>query len=71
MDEVDRAILAVLEKDGRISNADLAERVSRQLGREVNVHRIAPESWAASTTDPFITSVRERPLTQLNLDQEA
>ncbi|GAB3871540.1 ArsR family transcriptional regulator [Kibdelosporangium lantanae] len=50
---------------------DLAERVSRQLGREVNVHRIAPESWAASTTDPFITSVRERPLTQLNLDQEA
>lgn len=27
MDEVDRAILTVLEKDGRISNADLAERV--------------------------------------------
>jgi Lrp/AsnC family leucine-responsive transcriptional regulator len=27
MDEVDRAILVVLEKDGRISNADLAEQV--------------------------------------------
>ncbi|MFC5184921.1 Lrp/AsnC family transcriptional regulator [Actinomadura harenae] len=27
MDDVDRAILAVLEKDGRISNADLAARV--------------------------------------------
>ncbi|MBP2320352.1 Lrp/AsnC family leucine-responsive transcriptional regulator [Kibdelosporangium banguiense] len=27
MDEVDRAILAALEKDGRISNADLAEQV--------------------------------------------
>jgi Lrp/AsnC family transcriptional regulator, leucine-responsive regulatory protein len=27
MDSVDLAILAVLEKDGRISNADLAERV--------------------------------------------
>jgi Lrp/AsnC family leucine-responsive transcriptional regulator len=27
MDEVDRAILAALEKDGRISNADLAERI--------------------------------------------
>src|SRR5690349_7391050 len=50
---------------------DLAERVSRQLAREVNVHRIAPESWSTSTTDPFITSVRERPLTQLNLNQEA
>lgn len=27
MDAVDRSILAVLEKDGRISNADLAEQV--------------------------------------------
>ena len=27
MDEVDRAILAVLEKHGRISNAELADRV--------------------------------------------
>jgi Lrp/AsnC family leucine-responsive transcriptional regulator len=27
MDDVDRAILAVLEQDGRISNADLASRV--------------------------------------------
>ena len=27
MDDVDRAILAVLEKDGRINNADLATRV--------------------------------------------
>jgi Lrp/AsnC family transcriptional regulator, leucine-responsive regulatory protein len=27
MDDVDRAILAVLDRDGRISNADLAERV--------------------------------------------
>ncbi|MFI6097720.1 Lrp/AsnC family transcriptional regulator [Lentzea sp. NPDC051213] len=27
MDEVDRAILTVLQKDGKISNADLAERV--------------------------------------------
>lgn len=50
---------------------DSAERVSRQLGREVNVHRISPASWAASTTDPFLTSVRERPLAKLNLDQES
>ncbi|WP_137844622.1 Lrp/AsnC family transcriptional regulator [Microbacterium sp. 2FI] len=27
MDDIDRAILAVLERDGRISNADLAEAV--------------------------------------------
>jgi DNA-binding transcriptional ArsR family regulator len=49
---------------------DLAEQASRRLGREVNVHRISPESWAGSTTDPFLVSVRERPLIQLNLDQE-
>jgi len=49
---------------------DLAESLSRRLGREVNVHRISPESWATSTTDPFLTSVRERPLTQLDLSQE-
>ncbi|WP_103337065.1 ArsR family transcriptional regulator [Amycolatopsis sp. CA-126428] len=49
---------------------DLAEGVSRRLGREVNVHRISPESWAADTADPFLTSVRERPLARLNLDQE-
>ncbi|EOD64366.1 hypothetical protein [Amycolatopsis vancoresmycina] len=50
---------------------DLAEGVSRRLGREVNVHRVSPESWAADTADPFLTSVRERPLAPLNLDQEA
>jgi DNA-binding Lrp family transcriptional regulator len=49
---------------------DLAEGVSRRLGREVNVHRILPASWAASSTDPFLTSVRERPLVPLPLDQE-
>ena len=50
---------------------DLAEQVSRRLGREVNVHRVSPDSWAApSMSDPFLTSVRERPLTRLNLDQE-
>ncbi|MGW5747957.1 ArsR family transcriptional regulator [Amycolatopsis sp. NPDC003861] len=51
---------------------DLAEGVSRRLDREVNVHRISPESWAAeSSTDPFLTSVRERPLVPLPLSQEA
>ncbi|MGW5720581.1 ArsR family transcriptional regulator [Amycolatopsis sp. NPDC003865] len=51
---------------------DRAERVSRRLGREVNVHRISPEAWAtADTADPFLTSVRDRPLARLNLDQES
>ncbi|RSM45170.1 ArsR family transcriptional regulator [Amycolatopsis balhimycina DSM 5908] len=49
---------------------DLVEGVSRRLGREVSVHRISPASWAASSTDPFLTSVRERPLVPLPLEQE-
>ncbi|WP_410607524.1 ArsR family transcriptional regulator [Amycolatopsis sp. lyj-109] len=49
---------------------DLAEGVSRRLGREVNVHRISPSAWASSSSDPFLTSVRERPLAPLQLDQE-
>ncbi|WP_328501732.1 ArsR family transcriptional regulator [Streptomyces sp. NBC_00457] len=50
---------------------DLAEDVSRRLRREVNVHRVSAESWHAPTDDPFLTSVRERPLVELNLDVEA
>jgi DNA-binding transcriptional ArsR family regulator len=50
---------------------DLAEDASRRLRREVNVHRVSAEAWAADTHDPFLTGVRMRPLVPLNLDQEA
>lgn len=50
---------------------DLAEDVSRRLGREVNVHRVTAQAWTADTDDPFLTSVRERRLVRLNLGQEA
>lgn len=50
---------------------DLAEEVSTRLRREVNVHRVSAEAWEARTDDPFLTSVRERPLVRLNLDLEA
>ncbi|WP_201787541.1 ArsR family transcriptional regulator [Wenjunlia vitaminophila] len=46
---------------------DLAEVASRRLRREVNVHRISVEAWEARTDDPFLTSVRERPLVELHL----
>ncbi|CAM5567353.1 hypothetical protein SAVIM338S_04761 [Streptomyces avidinii] len=49
---------------------DLAEEASGRLRREVNVHRVSVEAWEARTGDPFLTSVRERPLVQLNLDSE-
>ncbi|MER6300279.1 nucleotidyltransferase domain-containing protein [Kitasatospora sp. NPDC001539] len=49
---------------------DLAERASRELRREVNVHRVAPEAWASPSDEPFLTSVRERPLVRLHLREE-
>ncbi|RYJ24648.1 hypothetical protein CU044_4559 [Streptomyces sp. L-9-10] len=50
---------------------DLAEEASRRLRREVNVHRVSAAAWEARTDDPFLTSVRGRPLVRLNLDLEA
>ncbi|AXB45083.1 ArsR family transcriptional regulator [Amycolatopsis albispora] len=65
--DVDVLVVGTPDQDALF---DLAERVSRQLGREVNVHRVAPEAWAGTTADPFLTSVRERPLLRLDLEQE-
>jgi len=49
---------------------DLVENVSRRLGRRIDVHRVTAEAWGARSDDPFLTSVRERPIVQLNLSQE-
>ncbi|MEV6468126.1 nucleotidyltransferase domain-containing protein, partial [Kitasatospora sp. NPDC051702] len=49
---------------------DVAEHASRELRREVNVHRVTPEAWASPSDEPFLTSVRERPLVRLQLREE-
>lgn len=41
---------------------DAARTAERTLGREVNVTRISSESWTDSAPDPFVTSVRNKPL---------
>lgn len=41
----------------------MAERAQNTLRRPVNIRRIRPETWTASNpTDPFIRSVKSRPL---------
>jgi DNA-binding transcriptional ArsR family regulator len=47
---------------------DAARNAERTLGREVNVHRVSPKSWRAPGNDPFLASVRSRPLYSINLD---
>ncbi len=67
--DVDVLVVGEPDPDGLF---DLAEDVSRRLRRDVNVHRVSAEAWAAARADdPFLTSVRERPLVSLNLGQEA
>nr|BFE84659.1 hypothetical protein GCM10020093_072600 [Planobispora longispora] len=41
---------------------DAARAAERILGREVNISRISPVSWNADQSDPFVTSLRSKPL---------
>ncbi|WP_454850781.1 nucleotidyltransferase domain-containing protein [Promicromonospora soli] len=49
-----------------------AERARQQLGNEVNIRRVRHATWQNTTsTDPFITTVRSRPMVEINLEKEA
>ncbi|MFI5906058.1 MarR family transcriptional regulator [Dactylosporangium sp. NPDC051541] len=40
---------------------DAARSAERQLGREVNIHRVSAAAWHSPGDDPFLASVRSRP----------
>lgn len=42
--------------------SDAARTAERRLGREVNIHRVSATAWRSSSDDPFLASVRSRPL---------
>jgi DNA-binding transcriptional ArsR family regulator len=47
---------------------DAARAAEQRLGREVNVRRVSERSWhATASTDPFLTSVRSRPLVPIGI----
>jgi hypothetical protein len=47
----------------------VAQQVQRRLGRPVNIRRIRPARWQRpDARDPFLRSVRERPLVELQLE---
>jgi hypothetical protein len=49
-----------------------AERARAQLGRDVTIHQITARAWRRTdSADPFVTSVRERPLVRLDLEEPA
>lgn len=51
---------------------DISRRVEPRLKREVNIRRIRPAVWESQATDdPFLESVRSRPLVRLDLGRES
>jgi predicted nucleotidyltransferase len=46
---------------------DAARAAERTLGREVNIRRVFPRVWHEPGSDPFLASVRSRPLVRLEL----
>lgn len=57
--DVDVLIVGSADADALYDAARTAERT---LGREVNVSRISSTSWTSHTDDPFVTSLRSKPL---------
>ncbi|WP_049556594.1 MarR family transcriptional regulator [Nonomuraea sp. SBT364] len=57
--DVDVLVIGDADEDALYDAARAAERV---LGREVNLIRISQASWTSDTSDPFVASVRRKPL---------
>ncbi|MFC4057252.1 hypothetical protein ACFOWE_03050 [Planomonospora corallina] len=60
--DVDVLVVGAADEDELYDAARTAERV---LGREVNINRISPASWTSDRGDPFVTSLRSKPLHSL------
>lgn len=46
---------------------DAARTAEQRLGREVNIHRVTAAAWQQPTSDPFLESVRSRPMVRLDI----
>jgi DNA-binding transcriptional ArsR family regulator len=49
---------------------DAARAAEPRLGREVNIRRVSPAAWRRPADDPFLTSVKSRPVVPLDLTKE-
>lgn len=46
---------------------EVARAAESRLGREINIRRVSPRAWQEPGSDPFLASVRSRPLVRLEL----
>jgi hypothetical protein len=61
--DIDVLIVGAADEDDL---AEAARAAQGRLGREVNVHRVSARVWHAGT-DPFLASVRARPIHPIQL----
>ena len=62
--DVDVLVVGSADDDDLYAAARAAER---QLGREVNMRQVSATAWRRSASDPFLGSVRSRPLVRLEV----
>lgn len=62
--DVDVLVVGTADEDRLHQVARRAETV---LGREVNIRRVSSDTWTNYVDDAFLTSVRSRPMVQLDL----
>jgi DNA-binding Lrp family transcriptional regulator len=65
--DVDVVVIGDVDPDDLDERAREAEAVLR---RQVNVRKVRPATWE-SQDDPFVATVRSRPLVELHIDAEA
>lgn len=65
--DVDVLVVGDADEDDAFDAARAAEQ---RLGREVNIHRVPAKSWRAPGRDPFLASVRSRPLFSIELPKD-
>jgi predicted nucleotidyltransferase len=49
---------------------EAAEEAERALGREVNIRAVSPTVWAEAA-DPFVRTLKSRPLVRLRVEEES
>jgi DNA-binding transcriptional ArsR family regulator len=62
--DVDVLVVGAADDDDLYEAARAAER---RLGREVSIRRVSAQAWRESASDPFLMSVRSRPLVRLEV----
>lgn len=65
--DVDVLVVGTADEDDLF---DVARAAEQRLGREVNVHRVAAKLWTSPGDDPFLASVRSRPLVSIELPKD-